>query len=252
MSHVLTSSARAHPAQEPSSWLLPRGESILLIAADGDVDVHVDGGTLATRSTQRVPGASTLILSSGDRPLHVRSDGAVHHVVPPEMLRLLAFHDHVMGRQRPLPRDRRHPAALVAAGDFRDPATAQRWLIEQLLGNDAAFHAAASLWATREAYQLVRFVLEHPDLGVQQLADRYGLSVAQFRRIGRKAFGRSLKEQLRLLRAGRVLHRYADTGHTFTRLSSDFGFSSPSHFCSEIKSLLGRSPSAIYQSVHSS
>jgi len=250
MSNALSPSASAPPAQEPLRWLLPRGESTLLIATDCDVGVEVDGGTLATRFTQTVPGRSTLILSSGDRPLHVHSPGAQRLAVAPEMLRLLAFHDHVTGLQRPLPRDRRQPAALVAEGDFNDAQTAHQWLVRALLDGQPAFLVAASLWATREPYQLIRFVLEHPDLGVQQLADRYGLSVAQFRRIGRKAFGRSLKEQLRLLRAGRVLHRHADTGHTFTRLSSDFGFSSPSHFCSEIKALLGRSPSAIFQHVH--
>lgn len=251
MSPTLPLPTRSPSVEPSSSWMLPRGESVLLIAADGETTLQVDGGTTATRFTHVVAHGSTLILSSGDRPLHIQGAAAKRHAVAPEMVRLLAFHDHVVGTHRPFPRDRRLPAAIDAPGDFSDPAVAQRWLIKQLLGTDARFHTAASLWATREAYQLIRFVLEHPDLGVQQLADRYGLSVAQFRRIGRRAFGRSLKEQLRLLRAGRVLHRYADTGHTFTRLSSDFGFSSPSHFCSEIKSLLGRSPSAIYHSVHS-
>ncbi len=243
----------ADPCGSPDAFsgLLPRGESLLLVAGTGDGLVHLGSCQVSCRQSHVVPCGGTVLVSAGSRPVQLWGSGVKAHPLGGEASRLLAFHDHARGLQRPLPDDRRLPVVLTAPCDLGDAATAHHWLMEQLLGDDPGFRLAASTWAVREAYQLVRFVLEHPDFGVQQLADRYGLSVAQFRRIGRKAFGRSLKEQLRLLRAGRVLHRYADTGHTFTRLSSDFGFSSPSHFCSEIKSLLGRSPSSIFHSVHS-
>lgn len=239
------------PSGPPDTFcsLLPRGGTVLVVAGGHEAQLQI-GHSVAARQQRRLPAGSTLLVSAGSRPVHLCGTGCQPHPAGAELSRLLAFHDHAMGLQRALPDDRHLPAVLATAHDLRDAGTARHWLMAQLLGHDDRFRLVASVWARREPYLLVRFVLEHPDFGVQQLADRYGLSVAQFRRIGRKAFGRSLKEQLRLLRAGRVLHRYADTGHTFTRLSSDFGFSSPSHFCSEIKSLLGRSPRCIYQSVH--
>ena len=251
MTYRVLPSADPHASPAAFSGLLPRGESLLLVAGIDDGYVQLGIGQVASRHRHAVTRGGTLLVSAGSRPVQLWGSGFRACPIGSEPSRLLAFHDHAMSLQRPLPDDRRLPVVLTAPRDLRDAATARHWLMEQLLGDDPEFRLAASAWAVREPYQLVRFVLEHPDLGVQQLADRYGLSVAQFRRIGRKAFGRSLKEQLRLLRAGRVLHRYADTRHTFTRLSSDFGFSSPSHFCSEIKSLLGRSPSSIFHLVNS-
>lgn len=251
MTYRVFPSADPHAGTEAFSVLLPRGESVLLVAGNDGGEARLGVGQSAACRSYAVPQGGTLLILAGSRPVQLRSHGCRACPAGSESSRLLAFHDHAMNLQRPLPDDRRLPVVLVTPHDLGDADMARQWLMEQLLDESADFRFAASAWAVREAYQLVRFVLEHPDLGVQQLADRYGLSVAQFRRIGRKAFGRSLKEQLRLLRAGRVLHRYADTGHTFTRLSSDFGFSSPSHFCSEIKSLLGRSPSSIFHHVNS-
>lgn len=246
----LPQSPTAHPTT--LSCVIPRTESVLLVADHHVAEVDLgaardyDGNSRFTIE----PGGVRL-LASGERQLKLLGRHVRVLAVPDSMPRLLAFHDHAKGLQRSVEGDRRTAALLPVTGALSHPNAPQHWLMNELLDDTPAFQAVAARWARREVYQLVRFVLESPDQGVQKLADRYGLSVAQFRRIGRRAFGRSLKEQLRLLRAGRVLHRYAETGATFTRLSSDFGFSSPSHFCSEIKSLLGRSPSSIYQSVHS-
>ena len=243
----------ANASPSPSSvftQLLPRNGSVLVCAGDAAAQLRIRNGAGAGQQYPLAAG-STLLLCAGNRPLSLWGDDCSLHPIDSGICRLLAFHDHAMDVQRAVPADRRQSIVLPIDRDLRNADVARDWLMEHLVEKDPDVAQVASAWALCEPYQLVRFVLEHPGLGVQQLADRYGLSVAQFRRIGRKAFGRSLKEQLRLLRAGRVLHRYAETGETFTRLSSDFGFSSPSHFCSEIKSLLGRSPSSIYQSVHS-
>lgn len=255
MSYV---SPTRHPLPPPARpdaapCVVPRADSILLVADAGGAEVHLGGavGPAAARQPLWIEPGKAHLLATGERALRLHGTGFQALPLPGFLIRLLAFHDHAMDLQRSLVGDKRQPALLAIDGDLKEPEAAQRWVMGQLLEGRPVFHDVAARWARREAYQLVRFVLENPDDGVQQLADRYGLSVAQFRRIGRKAFGRSLKEQLRLLRARRVLHRYADTGHTFTRLSSDFGFSSPSHFCSEIKSLLGRSPSSIFHYVNS-
>lgn len=250
MSYRALDTAAAAGTPESGACLLPRNGSVLVVSTCRDAQIRIGGSTAASRHTRSLPPGTTLLVSAGSRPIALRGRGFQLQPVDSGLSRLLAFHDHAMDLQRPVPDDRRMPVTLSTTADLCDPVSARAWLTDQLLLKQPLFELAASAWALREPYQLVRFVLENPDLGVQQLADRYGLSVAQFRRLGRKAFDRSLKEQLRLLRVGRVLHRYADTGHTFTRLSSDFGFSSPSHFCSEIKSLLGRSPSSIFQDAH--
>lgn len=247
--HHLLPQARCTPV----SFVVPRATSVLLVAERGavDSDLNAAPGTSACVPLLSIQPGATRLLVTGERQLKLQGRNVLMLPLPDSVTRLLAFHDHAKGLQRTVEGDRCIAASMSIHQPLDRPQAPEHWLMGQLLGGSPAFQDVAARLARREVYQLVRFVLENPDHGVQKLADRYGLSVAQFRRIGRRAFGRSLKEQLRLLRAGRVLHRYADTGHTFTRLSSDFGFSSPSHFCSEIKSLLGRSPSSIYQSVHS-
>jgi len=235
-----------------AGWLLPRRDAVIVMTDEREREIRLDNGTSTSRRTYRLRPGHSLLIASADRPTRIAGNGLQLRALPNDVSRLLAFHDHGRGINRDIPPDRSLHATLRVVADLGDDAVVHHWLIKQLLVDAPAFRELAALLARREAYQLVRFVLDHPGHGVQQLADRYGLSVAQFRRIGRKAFGRSIKEQLRLLRAGRVLHCYADTGRSFTRLSSDFGFSSPSHFCSEIKSLLGSAPRAIFQSVQQS
>lgn len=234
------------------SWWLP-SQACVLLSADGDevngaIEVHSNAG----RHKLTVPSGGCCFLAAGDDSIRV------HGGMPPvpldvgELIRLLAFHDHARGVERPPSTERHAPLVLFASVDLSQSDQARLWLVNQLMQSrvDESFSLLMQLWAQTESYRIVRFILAHPGgVSVQGLADCYGLSIAQFRRLCQKALGRSLKEQLRLLRAGRVLLRYNDTGHSLTRLAADFGFASPSHFCTEIKSLLGKSPRAIYQMV---
>lgn len=241
----------SRPAQEcgtPSIHVVPRGESVLLTVDDGNSIIQIAGGRLVKSVSCPLAVGHTALVAAGTVPLTIRGSGLVIQRVPADMLRLLAFHDHAQDLQRDSHANAQPCVQLIRA-DLQRCEVARHWLMVQLQQRAAAFDSIAARWARHETYQLVRFVLQSPDASVQQLATRYGLSVAQFRRLSRKAFDRSLKEQLRLMRAGRVLLRYADTGESFTRLSSDFGFSSPSHFCCEIKALLGKAPSSIFRSV---
>lgn len=241
----------SRPAQdrgEATVHVVPRGESVLLSALDGHHRIQIGGGRLVKSFAHALAAGQSLIVAAGTVPVSVHADRVVVQRVPADLLRLLAFHDHAQGLQRDSHAGAQ-PCVQLAHANLQAPELARHWVMEQLQQHIAAFGPIAERWARHETYQLVRFVLDSPDASVQQLASRYGLSVAQFRRLSRKAFDRSLKEQLRLMRAGRVLLRYADTGESFTRLSSDFGFSSPSHFCCEIKALLGKAPSSIFRSV---
>lgn len=246
-----TSVFSRRPTQERdtgTAHVIARGESVLLTVTEGPQRVQIGASRLVKPVLRLLTPGQTLIIAAGAAPVSLHAAAAVLQRVPAHLLRLLAFHDHAQGMQRELCTGAQ-PRLQTVAADLHQPDVARHWLMEQLQQQAAELEPIAGSWARTESYQLVRFVLETPDSSVQQLATRYGLSVAQFRRLSRKAFDRSLKEQLRLMRAGRVLLRYAETGESFTRLSSDFGFSSPSHFCCEIKALLGKAPSSIFRSV---
>ncbi len=115
-------------------------------------------------------------------------------------------------------------------------------------GRDLPLYALLRQLARSETYALVRLLLAHGAHDtVAGLAQRYGLSVAQFNRRCRAALGGPLKRELRQLRAARALLAYPGRAHTFTHVAADHGYSSLSHFCTEIKSLIGRSPQSVYR-----
>lgn len=192
-----------------------------------------------------VPGRLLLVMAA-ESELRLSSNEVLRMDVPESVPRLLAFHDHAADIARAAPTSKFAPVVQELGGSSTAELSCRRWLLGGLIAPNAEFSRCAALWARSEAYQLVRFVLASPDLSVQQLANRYGLSPAHFRRVCVRVFGRPLKEQLRLIRASRALRLHADTGASFTDVAIETGFASPSHFCCEIKSLLGKSPSAIF------
>lgn len=232
---------------------LPReGSAVLSLQSGGYVSLSTHYPRQPSQDICVAPGGA-LLLAGGNTAVDIAVDGAHEDLaiepVQAWVPRMLAFHDHANGRQRALLESPALPVCLPLPGPLDDAPRSRAWLIAQLAGVTPAFDRVAGLWARGEVYQLVRFVLSNTDMNVKELAARYGLSTAQFRRVSHKAFGRPLKEQLRLLRARRALQLHADTGASFTQLAGELGFSSPSHFCNEIKSLLGKSPRSIFQST---
>lgn len=240
---------------EPLSPLSAPPEQVERIARDHGALLWTDGRAPVLLAARRWvlplpaidlrPGTALLVLTA-NTALDARSAALERRPVPDVFPRMLAFHDHALGIQRPQPEDLRRPALLVVPQVSWDEQSCRSWLVQALIADHADFNRCTLLWARSESYQVVRFVLSHAELSVQALAARYGLSCAQFRRLGLRAFGRPLKEQLRLIRATRALQLHADTGISFTQVATETGFSSPSHFCCEIKSLLGRSPRDIF------
>lgn len=168
------------------------------------------------------------------------------------MARVLAYCDHAHGVARSGPA---LPVQVVAAAVVEQPEVARRWMIAQL-AHDAApaagtpLHALLRALAHTECYGLVRFLLAHgPHDTVAGLAARYGLSLAHFNRRCRTALGGPLKRELRVLRAARALLEYPGRAHTFTHLAADHGYASASHFCTDIKQLVGRSPQSLYRAI---
>jgi len=238
---------------------LSHAETVRLPRAASAVFSLPTGGNLSVslcRPEQRLPDLAlapggSVLLAAGDSALVVAGDGLISTPVPAWAPRMLAFHDQINGCQRSVRDPVLLPGQLPLPGPLDDTPRSRAWLISHLANGTPAFAGVANRWARGEIYQIVRFVLAHTHLSVQQLASRYGLSPAQFRRVTVKAFGRPLKEQLRLLRASRALQMHAETGASFTRVAGELGFSSPSHFCHDIKSLLGESPRAIFQPTRS-
>ena len=161
--------------------------------------------------------------------------------------RMLAFLDHGAQRERGVPTG---AIAVRSPMPLEQPDTLATWLLEGLLGNDAQAQQLAALLARQESYRLIRFIAgQDGQQSVAALSARYGLSPAHFYRQCRQALGRSLKQQLRLLRASHALLQYSGGNHTFTDVAADHGYASSSHFCAEIRSLLGASPSEVYQAT---
>lgn len=232
------------------SWSLPRGDLALLAALDAAATIQIECESGADGQCLAMAQGRRLLLASVDHSLHVYACVERLELDKTALIRLLAFHDHGIGLERAPPRRDLTAAWMQVTEKLEQPATAHAWVLHQLLQPDATFACMAACLARTESYRLVRFILAQPEeCKVQQLADRYGLSATQFRRLCRHAFGRPLKQQLRLLRAGRALMAYAYTGQNFTTLAAELGYASPSHFCIDIKALTGLAPRAIYRLV---
>lgn len=183
----------------------------------------------------------------------------VTHPLPANgMSRALAHFDHVRDAVRHSAEP--PPVCWPVAAALEDADVAAIWLIDQLARVPqcmAVDHAeptplAAVLrhLARSESYGLMRFLLkEGGEHSVAVLAERYGLSSAQFHRRCRQVLGRPLKRELRILRAARTLLAYPGRAHSFTYLAADHGYASLSHFCTDIKALIGCSPLSVYRAV---
>jgi len=169
------------------------------------------------------------------------------------MARALAHFDHASNVLRPAGEPQ--PVCWVAQAALEDPDVAAAWLIDQLArgaGQPDDGQAAQLLrhLARSESYGLMRFLLdEGGENSVAALAQRYGLSSAQFHRRCRQVLGRPLKRELRIQRAARALLAYPGRARSFTYLAADHGYASLSHFCTDVKSLIGCSPLSVYRAV---
>ncbi|WP_445147331.1 helix-turn-helix domain-containing protein [Dyella sp. Tek66A03] len=225
-----------------------REVQVKIVIAMGDgvaIDLAVLGGQrrLALRNGER--------LLVNDAPsLNISGPARCCMLDLGEALRLIAFLDHGRGIERRDQPITSSGVALRVIEPIEKPAIAVAWLIRGLARADPGVEALAASLMHSERYQLIRFVLaESGTHGVAELAARYGLSPAQFYRKCKQVLGRSLKRELRLLRAGRALLSYSGRKHTFTRVAADNGYASPSHFCAEIKALIGVSPREVYQAI---
>jgi AraC-like DNA-binding protein len=218
---------------------------VIVNAGPERADIRVDGVAIrllpgerllvAGTSLPRVPGLAVVALAGSG------------------MARALAHFHHVCGVVPVLS----EPSCLhwIVRAALEEPEAAAAWLIDQLArdpgqAQDGQLARLLGHLARTESYGLMQFLLEEgADLSVAALAERYGLSSAQFHRRCRQVLGRPLKRELRIMRAARALLDYPGRARSFTYLAADHGYASLSHFCTDIKSLIGHSPLSVYRAV---
>lgn len=218
---------------------------VIVNAGQGSIDLNV--------------GGRAVCLSAGDRlllaglPLPRDSGLGIIALAGGGMARALAHFDHASNVLRPTAEPQ--PVCWVVPAALEDPDVASAWLIDQLArgagqpDDTQAAHLLRHL-ARSESYGLMRFLLdEGGENTVAALAQRYGLSSAQFHRRCRQVLGRPLKRELRIQRAARALLAYPGRARSFTYLAADHGYASLSHFCTDVKSLIGCSPLSVYRAV---
>jgi AraC-like DNA-binding protein len=226
------------------------GEAVVVVAHEDGVLVRMADAQSGRHQSKVVAGDRLLVVPSRNATVRIegRADCTAFDVTG--ATRLIAFLDHGRRLQR---RRRASRTALLTAlsrEPIEEPAKAIAWVADAIVRGDPGVEVLAARWTRGETYHLVRFLLEQDEgIGIVALAERYGLSTAQFHRKCKRGLGKSLKLQLRLLRAGRSLLAYSGREYTFTRLAADNGYASASHFCAEIKALMGASPRKVYQAV---
>ncbi|MCY0387212.1 helix-turn-helix domain-containing protein [Robbsia sp. Bb-Pol-6] len=146
--------------------------------------------------------------------------------------------------------ERRDCAANVlrmTATDLSSGGGFERWLCDRVVDDDSHIMPLRCFLRTQEAYLLVRFLLLSFDghASVSALAQRYGVSAVQFRRICRGIFGGGLKRRLRQWRAQNALHDILSDHGSLTELAYRHGFASSSHFAQEIKFHFGARPGCL-------
>ncbi len=215
-------------------------------------------------TVQLSPAGSIVRLAPGQRLLLAGASAARHPdlqvvaLAGSGMARALAHFDHV----RDALRHSAEPPVVCwpVTAAVEEPEVAAVWLIDQLaraphsmavdVADSTPLAALLRHLARSESYGLMRFLLkEGGEHSVATLAERYGLSSAQFHRRCRQVLGRPLKRELRILRAARTLLAYPGRARSFTYLAADHGYASLSHFCTDIKALIGCSPLSVYRAV---
>lgn len=103
-----------------------------------------------------------------------------------------------------------------------------------------------AIWQDRKRceYWLVGYLLAQSTSGntMRMLGEDYGVSYTHFRRLCSRALGGKAKSELRNWRMAQSLLNSVEGHENITQLAVNHGYSSPSHFSSEIKELIGVSP----------
>ncbi|CAI1687601.1 Transcriptional regulator invF [Serratia fonticola] len=129
----------------------------------------------------------------------------------------------------------------------------ESWMIQQFLIATPGMKKISAILRGMECYWLIKFLIQQTDASEQtdasdslrSLSKRYGLSVSHFRRVSRQALGNTTKKELKSWRLVRALLDNMGEKSNLTDLAFKHGYSSLSHFSSEVKIMFNLSPRAL-------
>ncbi|WP_217896713.1 helix-turn-helix domain-containing protein [Pandoraea sp. PE-S2T-3] len=127
---------------------------------------------------------------------------------------------------------------------WTDRRQCEIWFLSQLAAPSDAFCTMLAVLRRGESYKLVRFLLSRSHTGgtLRHMCAKYGVSYSHFRRLCRCALGESAKIVLRDWRMARSMLEVAQGSDSYTEIALRNGYASSSHFSTEIKELIGMSP----------
>lgn len=121
---------------------------------------------------------------------------------------------------------------------WQDRKRCEYWFLQQIITPSPAFNKVLALLRKSESYWLVGYLLAQSTSGntMRMLGEDYGVSYTHFRRLCSRALGGKAKSELRNWRMAQSLLNSVEGHENITQLAVNHGYSSPSHFSSEIKS----------------
>ncbi|VVD77439.1 helix-turn-helix domain-containing protein [Pandoraea anhela] len=209
------------------------------------------GGAGGATRLELPPGYCGLLLF-GKGNLLVRGGTLHYHRMHCDVLvKLLAFMDeaHATGtdthdnyRRGAVPGLHRVPVQA----SWADRRQCELWFLSQIAAPGEGFRTMLDMLRRCESYDLIRFLLTRAPTGgtLRHMCTKYGVSYSHFRRLCRGALGESAKIALRDWRMARSMLEVAQGNDSFTEIALRNGYASSSHFSTEIKELIGMSPTS--------
>ena len=228
----------------PDRYYMFSGAGILLVGAVADCAELEVTSNRSLRGFSLCPQRSALIASRGSLQIVSRAGAWRFQKIPLfETVKLLVFLEGAVGWNdvgRDVCLGSRDEVMIDVPGDL-SLWKFECWLIARVLGEGGRFRELLDFLLGQESYGVVRFLLcerAYPQ-SVAALAARYGVSQTHFRRLCRQALGCGLKRELRRWRAATAVLDVVEGRDNMTGVAMSNGFSSSSHFSSEIKDLFG-------------
>lgn len=242
----------SRPCSDAGTLDVRKTTAVVLAAAAAETVVNIHGPACLPAQRFAIAPGKRLLVVAGHASLRISGADHCHSFDTKPLSRLLAFLDHSRRSARRGAANRQEALCLHVDEAIEQGDISHGWFVQGLFEHRPDAARLAAMLADGEAYRLVRFILDQEGSEtIAAMAQRYGLSEAQFRRSSKQVLGRPLKQEMRLIRASNSLMNYSGRAQNFTQVAVDSGYASPSHFCSDIRALLGVSPRKLYQSVMS-
>nr|WP_241391658.1 helix-turn-helix domain-containing protein [Yersinia frederiksenii]ULG19762.1 AraC family transcriptional regulator [Yersinia frederiksenii] len=125
-----------------------------------------------------------------------------------------------------------------------DRSAAESWFLSAYIERKEWINPLCDFLRNFEHYDLVRYLLSQ-SMGQNTLYDlgkTYGVSYSHFRRLCSSALGGKVKAELCNWRMAKAVFEIIEGESDMTSIAYKYGYSSSSHFSSDIKNRLGKTP----------